>query len=99
MGRALRTQESALTGESEPVVKGPEPVDEAAPLAERSSLLFAGTGVAAGTGRGVVVATGGATELGRISRLLEEAEPLETPLTRELGRIGRAVTWAWPRRP
>jgi calcium-translocating P-type ATPase len=91
---ALRTQESALTGESEPVLKGPQPVDRSAPLAERSSLLFAGTVVAAGAGRGVVVATGRETELGRISALLEQAQPLQTPLTRELGRIGRAVTVA-----
>jgi calcium-translocating P-type ATPase len=91
---ALRTQESALTGESGSVVKGAEPVNQSAPLAERSSALHAGTVVAAGAGHGVVVATGRDTELGRISTLLEQAEPLQTPLTRELDRIGRAVTAA-----
>jgi len=53
---ALRAQEAALTGESEPVDKGAPPVAADAPLAERRTLLFAGTMVAAGSGRGVTVA-------------------------------------------
>jgi magnesium-transporting ATPase (P-type) len=88
----LRTGEAALTGESAPVDKGIAPVSADAPLAERPSMLYAGTTVAAGAGRGVAVATGPDTELGRISALLEEADPLATPLTVELERIGRAVT-------
>ena len=90
----LRTQEAALTGESTPVDKRPDPVPSSTPLAERQSVLHAGTLVAAGAGHGVAVATGSSTELGRISALLEEADPLETPLTRELDRIGRAITVA-----
>ena len=88
---ALRTQEAALTGESEPVRKAPDPVAAQTPLAERRSMLFAGTTVAAGAGRGVAVATGLQTELGRISQLLESVDELTTPLTRELDRIGRAI--------
>ncbi len=91
---ALRAEEAALTGESEPVDKDVEAVPASAPLAERRSLLYAGTVVAAGSGRGVAVATGAATELGRISTLLGEVEPLETPLTRDLARFGRAITGA-----
>ena len=91
---ALRAQESALTGESEPVDKAPAAVAAAAPLAARGSLLYAGTVVAAGTGRGVVVATGTATELGRVSALLQSVDPLQTPLTRSLDRFGRVVTAA-----
>jgi calcium-translocating P-type ATPase len=91
---ALRAQEAALTGESEPVDKGVPPVAEDAPLAERHSLLYAGTVVAAGSGRGVTVATGTSTELGRISTLLEDVKPLETPLTRDLARFGRVITAA-----
>jgi calcium-translocating P-type ATPase len=90
----LRTGEAALTGESAPVDKRIAPVSPDAPLAERPSMLYAGTVVAAGAGRGVAVATGPDTELGRISALLEEADPLETPLTIELERIGRAITGA-----
>ena len=56
--------------------------------------MIAGTLVAAGSGQGIAVATGPMTELGRISALLEGADPLETPLTRELDRVGRAITLA-----
>jgi magnesium-transporting ATPase (P-type) len=89
---ALRMQESALTGESAPVAKNPAPVGPEAPLGERRNVLFAGTTVTAGSGRGVAVATGPATELGRISEMLAEIEELTTPLTRELDRLGRAIT-------
>jgi len=91
---ALRAQEAALTGESEPVDKAVGVVDAAAPLAERRSVLYAGTVIAAGGGRGVAVATGRDTELGRISTLLESVQPLETPLTRDLARFGRVITGA-----
>jgi calcium-translocating P-type ATPase len=91
---ALRAEEAALTGESEPVPKGAAAVALDAPLAERSSVVYAGTLVAAGSGRGVAVATGADTELGRISALVGGVRPLDTPLTRDLGRFGRAVTGA-----
>ncbi len=87
----LTLDESALTGESVPVTKGSDPVDEAAPLAERSSLAFKGTAVTAGSGSGVVVATGMASELGRIARLAEEAEEAVTPLERRLDRLARRI--------
>jgi calcium-translocating P-type ATPase len=90
----LRAEEAALTGESEPVDKGVDPVPADAPLAERHSLLFAGTVVSAGSGRGLAVATGTDTELGRVSGLLEEIEPLQTPLTRDLARFGQVITIA-----
>jgi Ca2+-transporting ATPase len=91
---SLRAEEAALTGESEPVSKRVEPVPPDAPLAERSSVLYAGTVVATGSGRGVAVATGAATELGRISTLLGDVEPLQTPLTRDLDRFARTITGA-----
>jgi len=72
----LRVDESSLTGEGQPVGKGPDPVDAGTPLAERSAMLFAGTPVVAGEGTAVVVATGEATELGRLGRLVAtEKEP------------------------
>ncbi len=91
---ALRAHEAALTGESEPVDKGVAAVPADTPLAERRSLLYAGTVVAAGSGRGVTVATGVGTELGRIAGLLGSVEALETPLTRDLARFGRVITGA-----
>ena len=90
----LRTQEAVLTGESAPVDKQPAAAPPEAPLAERHSMLHAGTVVAAGTGLGVAVATGSQTQVGRISALIDAVDPLQTPLTRELDRLGRTVTAA-----
>ncbi|MFD4208433.1 HAD-IC family P-type ATPase [Micromonospora tulbaghiae] len=70
----LETDESSLTGESLPVAKSPEPVVAAA-IAERHSMLFEGTTVAAGHGTAVVVATGAETEAGRSLAMAREAPP------------------------
>jgi Ca2+-transporting ATPase len=90
-GSRLEVDESALTGESLPVAKDPEPAAADAPLAERTSMLFKGTAVTRGSGEGVVVATGMATELGRISSLVEEALPQTTPLEKRLDRLARRL--------
>jgi calcium-translocating P-type ATPase len=84
---ALEADESALTGESLPVAKQVDAVEWSAPLAERSSMLYAGTGITRGHGRGIVCATGADTELGRIDVLAATAAPPPTPLTRRLGRL------------
>jgi magnesium-transporting ATPase (P-type) len=90
--KGLRVQEAALTGESVPVDKALEPVDAATPLANRASMAYAGTLVAAGQGAGVAVATGADTQLGNISRMVERAAPLETPLLRQMNRFARWLT-------
>ncbi len=90
--RGLRADEAALTGESVPVDKAADPVDAAAELAERRSLLHGGTLVTAGTAEAVVVATGDRTELGRISGLLGTVEPTQTPLTRSIALLGSTLT-------
>lgn len=90
--RTLQIEEAALTGESVPVEKSTGAVDAEAALGDRSCLAFAGTLVTYGTGTGVVVATAGRTELGRISTLLTEATDLVTPLTRALQEIGGKLT-------
>ena len=87
----LEVDEASLTGESLPVAKGPAPVDEAAPLAERASLVYAGTGVTRGSALALVVATGAETEQGRIAELVEEAEAPPTPLQRRLGALAQAL--------
>ena len=92
--KGLRLEEATLTGESTPAEKAVGALPEAAPLGYRRCLAFAGTLVASGTGTGLVVATGAATELGRISGLLGQAESLETPLTRALGQVARTITGA-----
>jgi Ca2+-transporting ATPase len=89
---ALRVSESPLTGESEAVEK-----DETAglsvdtPLAERRTMVYLGTAVLAGSGLGVVTATGGATELGRIGQLVSEAGERTTPLERQVEGLGRRL--------
>ena len=91
-GFGLRLQESALTGESEPVPKRPgDAVPPGAPLGERTASVHAGTVVAAGRGAAVVVATGMRTELGRIATLLEHAAVEVTPLQRRLAQLGRLL--------
>jgi magnesium-transporting ATPase (P-type) len=75
--------ESALTGESQPVRKGTTAVERDAPLGERLGMAYAGSLVTAGQARGLVVATGSATEVGSISRSMTEQAALSTPLTRK----------------
>ena len=90
----LTCNEAVLTGESEPQTKGVEPVGEAAALAERHSMLYAGTVVASGHGRAVITATGAATEMARIGELLSEQRAPETPLERRLRQLGNQLTLA-----
>ncbi|MGD2050206.1 MAG: cation-transporting P-type ATPase [Chloroflexota bacterium] len=85
----LQANESALTGESVPVGKRVEPVDEETPLAERASMAYKGTAITRGSGVGVVVTTGMETELGEISELVEKAEEEQTPLEERLDNLGR----------
>ncbi|MEM9556598.1 MAG: cation-transporting P-type ATPase [Acidobacteriota bacterium] len=92
---ALATQESALTGESEPVAKTAEvELDAETPLAERTNLVHRGTLVVHGRATALVVATGGRTEIGRIAGLLGNVERDPTPLQRRLDRLGRQLAVA-----
>jgi Ca2+-transporting ATPase len=87
----LKVDESSLTGESESVNKGIAPVDGDAPLAERTSVGWMGTAVSNGRARGVVTATGMATEFGRIARLTQTVEREVTPLQRKLAVLGKQL--------
>ena len=87
----LATDESRLTGEPVAAAKGPEPVDAEAPLAERSSVLHAGTAVVSGAGEGVVVALGDETEIGRLGRLVADAKEPPTPLQGAMAELARAA--------
>lgn len=88
----LHVQEAILTGESVPVTKQTSPVAADAPLGDRKSLLFSGTLVTSGTARGVVIATGPSTEIGRISGLLSEVQTLTTPLVTQMASFARWLT-------
>jgi Ca2+-transporting ATPase len=85
--RRLQVDESVLTGESSPVAKQTEALADKTHLADRADMAYASTLVTQGTGRGVVVGIGAATEVGRISGMMEEAEELKTPLTRKIERV------------
>ncbi|WP_336338973.1 cation-translocating P-type ATPase [Haloarcula brevis] len=89
--QSLEVDEAALTGESMPVEKGVEPVDEGTPLAERTSVLYKGTSVTRGSAVAVVVETGMATEMGAIATELLSAEDSQTPLQRDLDTLGRRL--------
>jgi len=93
---SLKCIESALTGESEAVMKQAATLPKSdVPLGDRENMVFMGTSVAAGTGQAVVVATAMKTELGRIAGLIEEADAEEgTPLQRKLDAVGRILVWA-----
>lgn len=89
----LQVDEAALTGESLPVAKAIAPVAVEAVLGDRTCMAYSGTLVAAGTAKAVVTATGMATELGRISAMLDRTIDLETPLTKKLGEVSIAITF------
>ena len=90
--KGLRIQEAVLTGESVPVDKVTDPVAADAPIGDRHSMAYSGTLVAAGTGRGVIVATGAETEIGRISGLLTSVETTTTPLLLQMEVFARRIT-------
>jgi P-type Ca2+ transporter type 2C len=92
--RNLQAQEAALTGESIAVEKSPEPVAADVPLGDRTGMVYSGTMATAGRGKGIVVATGDATELGRISGMLSEIKTLKTPLMQRLDAFTRILSVA-----
>jgi len=89
--RGLRVDESSLTGEPHPVGKDERPVPASTDLAERTSMLHAGTAVLAGEARAVVVATGAASQLGVLGTLVATTTEPPTPLQRALTELARAV--------
>lgn len=88
----LQIQEAILTGESVPVEKNVKPVTEEAALGDRLCMAYSGTLVTAGQGRGIVVGTGAATEIGRISGMISDVQTLTTPLVRQMGIFARWLT-------
>lgn len=88
----LRADESALTGESAAVAKTVEAIDDPETVvADRTNIAFRGTSIVHGRGLGVVVATGMATEIGRVAALLESDRDRRTPLQRRLEIFGHRV--------
>ncbi len=87
----LRVQEAALTGESEPVFKNAATLPAKAALGDRANMVWKGTAVVRGTGRAMITATGMETQMGAIAKLLDSAVDTQTPLSREIARVGRML--------
>ncbi|MGM0445196.1 MAG: cation-translocating P-type ATPase, partial [Bacillota bacterium] len=88
----LACDESALTGESEPVSKHTDKIEkEDVPLAETKNMVYTGTAVTRGNGLLVVTGTGQQTEMGKISDLLNETVDEKTPLEEKLNQLGKSL--------
>lgn len=88
----LKAQEASLTGESVPVDKNTNVInDEKRGLGDRTNMLFSSSLITYGRGRGIVVATGMNTEVGKIAGMINEVEETETPLQQKLNKLGKTL--------
>ncbi len=87
---SLKSEESALTGESVPSEKDAEAViDENAPLGDKANMVFSGCSITYGTATAVVVATGMDTQMGKIANMLDNESDAMTPLQQKLSQLGK----------
>lgn len=89
----LKAEEAALTGESVPAEKHLKTLAAETGLGDRVNMAFAGANITYGQAKGLVVATGDATEAGRIAGLMASADALETPLTRRIAQLSTLLVW------
>ncbi len=90
--KSLQVDEAALTGEAMPLTKDPGVIlASGIPVSERKNMVYAGTLVARGTGSMIVTSTGMNTEMGRIAKLLQDAESQKTPLEAKLDSLGKIL--------
>ncbi len=89
--QSLKVDESALTGESEPVKKGLAPVEKESDLAERSNFVYKNTNVVRGRGKAIVTSTGMDTEIGKVAQKLQEVEKEKTPFQKEVDKLGKQL--------
>ncbi|MDK2820714.1 MAG: P-type Ca2+ transporter type [Clostridia bacterium] len=90
----LQAEEAALTGESTPVEKNPGPIKGKVSIGDRHNIVHQGTIITGGRGVAVVIATGMATEVGRIADMLQEVGMEETPLQKRLAHLGKWLVLA-----
>jgi Ca2+-transporting ATPase len=89
----MQVDEAVLTGESTPVEKSTDAIEEDAEVGDRSNMVFKGTAITQGSGMGIAVATGMDTEIGRISDMASRAEADVTPLEKRLDHLGHRLIW------
>ena len=87
----LKIDEASLTGESSPVNKSGEVVQEETPLNDRRDMVFTGTVVVYGRGKAVATSTGMNTEFGKIAKMVQVTEEEETPLERRMASVGKWI--------
>ena len=92
---SMKVEESALTGESVPVVKKADTLsaDKEVPLGDRKNMVYMGSTVVYGRGTAVVCGTGMNTEMGKIADALTKAEEEQTPLQKKLAGLSKVLTW------
>lgn len=88
----LKVEEASLTGEAEEVLKSSDPVPEGSDLGDRISMAFMGTSIRNGAGKGIVVATGNNTQLGKINKMMSETKENTTPLIRKINSFGMMLS-------
>ncbi len=89
----LETQEASLTGESQPIVKSLEAKVGKTVLGDRTDMVYSSTIVTKGRAKAVVVHTGMTSEVGKIAKLIKEADETATPLQKKLESLGTKLTW------
>ena len=87
----LKSQESALTGESVPVEKTVDAISEEAGIGDRTNMLFSSSLITYGRGKGIVVETGMNTEVGKIAQIINSSEETTTPLQEKLNKLGKTL--------
>ena len=91
--RNVSVEEAILTGESVPTQKRVEPVAADATVGDRTCMLFSGTLLNTGAAKGVVVATGASTEIGKVGTLLSTVETITTPMVEQMGVFAKWLTF------
>ena len=87
----LQTQEAALTGESQPVKKHIDILEEKIAIGDRKNMVFSGTIVVSGRAKAVITGTGMQTEIGKIAKMIEDVKPEPTPLQKKMNSLGKLL--------